>query len=67
MFNLNCLPSNYFKKIVKFSENGIKNDYLMLKQMKNSLWMTSKFRTNENDINEKYHSKTQLRLLIQLK
>ena len=52
MFNLNCLPSNYFKKIVKFSENGIKNDYLMLKQIKNSLWMTSKFRTNENDIND---------------
>ena len=53
--------------MVKFSENGIKNDCLMLKQIKNSLWMTSKFRTNENDINEKYHSKTQLRLLIQLK
>lgn len=32
-----------------FSENDVKNDYSMLKQMKNSLWMTSTFRTNKND------------------
>ena len=32
-----------------FSENGVKNDYSMLKQMKNSLWMTSTFWTNKND------------------
>ena len=55
-----CLSSNSLKKI----ENGITNDS-MLKQMKNSLWMTSKFRTNKNDINKKYHSKTQLCLFIQ--
>lgn len=35
--------------IAYFSENDVKNDYSMLKQMKNSLWMTSTFRTNKND------------------
>lgn len=35
--------------IAYFSENGVKNDYSMLKQMKNSLWMTSTFRTSKND------------------
>ena len=38
------------KDIAYFSENGVKNYYSMLQQMKNSLWLTSKFRTNKNDI-----------------
>ena len=29
--------------------------------------MTSKFRTNKDDINKKYHSKTELRLFTQQK
>ena len=28
----------FLKDIAYFSENGIKNDYSMLKQIKNSLW-----------------------------
>ena len=33
----------FLKEIAYFSENGVKTYYLMLKQMKNSLWMTPKF------------------------
>ena len=31
----------FIKDIAYFSENGVKNDYLIIKQMKNSFWMTS--------------------------
>ena len=40
----------FLKDIAYFSENGIKNDHSMLKQMKNSLWITSNFQTNKIDI-----------------
>ena len=40
----------FWKDIAYFSENGIKNDYSMFKQMRNSLWLTSKFQTNKSDI-----------------
>lgn len=38
-----------FKNIAYFSKNGTKNDYFMLKQMKNVLWVTLR--------HKKYHSK----------
>ena len=40
----------FLKDLAYFSENGVKNDYSILKQMKKSLRMTSKFRTNKNDV-----------------
>ena len=52
--------NNDFLNCILFWKWG-KNDYLMLKQMKNSLWMTSEFQKNiyiNIYINTKYHSKT---------
>ena len=40
----------FLKDIAFFSENGVKNDHLMLRKWKTCLWLTSKFQTNKNDI-----------------